>query len=533
MSWLDLMRIPDNVSIECDSNWRRMRRSAALWVVDDSRIETRQQGETIAVLVTAEHRAVSRVHLRWDLNVPQQLRVSGDHWERGYGDLEWRGIVPERVLPWYFLAFDGAVTHGCGVRTGAAALCFWTIDEEGVSLWLDIRNGGRGVELAGRTLHAADLTIRLGHKDESAFAAARDFCRQLCASSCLPDHPVYGGNNWYYSYGKSSHREILINAELMAELAPAGENRPYMVIDAGWQARSLSEGHICGSPWNRGNANFPDMPGLAADIRGLGVRPGLWLRPLAAGADDPASMLLSDERTSVTVKDRILDPSIPDVLDRVFHDFRCVSEWGYHLIKHDYTTYDIMGRWGFEMGAALTNNGWCFADRSLTTAEIITNLYRRMREGAADALLIGCNTMNHLSSGFFELQRIGDDTSGLIWERTRKMGVNSLAFRLPQHGVFFAADPDCVGLTNDIPWELNRQWLELVSMSGTPLFVSAAPGAVGEPQKIALRKAFALAARNSVPAEPMDWMDTTCPRSWTSNGTARQFSWFSPMGVIF
>ena len=44
------------------------------------------------------------------------------------------------------------------------------------------------------------------------------------------------------------------------------------------------------------------------------------------------------------------------------------------------------------------------------------------------------------------LNRTGDDTSGRIWERTRRMGVNTLAFRLPQHNTFYHIDADCVGI---------------------------------------------------------------------------------------
>ena len=107
-----------------------------------------------------------------------------------------------------------------------------------------------------------------------------------------------------------------------------------------------------------------------------------------------------------------------------------------------------------------------------------------IRTGAGDGIyLIGCNTMSHLSAGVFEMCRIGDDTSGRDWDRTRKMGVNTLAFRLPQHNRFYAVDGDCVGLTTDISWERNRQWLRLLAGSGAPLFVSAQPEAMGAEQR--------------------------------------------------
>ncbi len=124
------------------------------------------------------------------------------------------------------------------------------------------------------------------------------------------------------------------------------------------------------------------------------------------------------------------------------------------LSKHDFSTFDLLGRWGFEMNSRLTEEGWHFHDQSLTTAEIIRKLYIAIREAAGDAILIGCNTIGHLAAGLVEVQRIGDDTSGREWSRTRKMGVNTLAFRLPQHETFFLADADCVPVTNEIPWEL-------------------------------------------------------------------------------
>ena len=70
-------------------------------------------------------------------------------------------------------------------------------------------------------------------------------------------------------------------------------------------------------------------------------------------------------------------------------------------------------------------------------------LYQTLRAAAGDAVLLGCNTMGHLGAGLFEIQRTGDDTSGHVWERTRRMGVNTLAYRLPQNGTFFTCDADC------------------------------------------------------------------------------------------
>jgi alpha-galactosidase len=497
-----------------------------VWGAGDAAVELHSfPDDGIAVIVRAPKTALCRVRLRWD--APQSpeadVRVLGDHWERGYGDLEWRGVVPERRMPWYMIALSPAnrAAAGVGVETGAAAFCWWQQDGSGYSLTLDVSNGGRGVLLGDRTLHAATIRSVRGEPGHSPFEVACALCKRLCPAPRLPGHVVYGGNDWYYAYGDNSAETIRRDAALIRDHAPNTENAPYMVIDAGW----FPEKGCNGGPYDRGNDDFPDMAGLAAWMTAHGVRPGIWIRPLLM-ADAPAAWQLPEQHP-VRRRDRgaFLDPTVPEVVERVRADIRRLRDWGYTLIKHDFTTYDLTGRWGFEMADGLTAPGWHFADRSRTTAEIVRDLYAAVREAAGDAVLIGCNTVGHLGAGLFELQRTGDDTSGREWERTRKMGVNTLAFRMPQHGAFFAADADCVGLTREVPWRLNRQWLDLLARNGTPLFVSAAPDAVGPEQSAALKEAFLVASRPQPPAEPLDWLYTTCPRHWRFGDEEAVYDW--------
>jgi len=133
--------------------------------------------------------------------------------------------------------------------------------------------------------------------------------------------------------------------------------------------------------------------------------------------------------------------------------------------------------------------------------------------------------MSHLSAGIFEMNRVGDDTSGKEWERTRKMGVNTLGFRMIQHDHFYAADGDCVGLTKEVPWSKNKQWMQLIAGSGTPLFISAQPDAMGAEQKQVVRESFALAARRLPAGEPLDWLTNPFPKEWKLNGEKRVFDW--------
>jgi alpha-galactosidase len=522
----ELARVPDAVAAFRGAERLALAPTATQWKSRDVVVTTEPHpGSELAIHVAAPGGAIDWIGLRWKGAFPASYRFLGDDWERSYGDLEWRGIVPHRRLPWYFLASDGRALSGYGVKTGSAALACWQVDSAGVTLWLDVRSGSVGMELGSRQLDATTVVSYKSAGNESAWSAARSFCKRMCTQPRLPAQPVYGGNNWYYTYGQNlTATALLRDSELMAELAGAENNRPWMVLDMGYEADRQGAG-----PAAHTNSGFPDMPALAAGMKQRGVRPGIWRRPLLTTEKLPESLRLKSKLPGGEPGSEyfLLDPSVHDSLVYVEREIRTLRDWGFEMIKHDYSTYDLCARWGFQMTEDLSGSACHFADRSRTTAEIVRALYTAIRHAAGDALLIGCNTIGHLGAGLFELQRIGDDTSGREWPRTRKMGVNTLAFRLPQHGTFFAADADCVPVTAAIPPRLTEQWLDVVSRSGTPLFVSADPAATGTKERAAIRAAFARSARTQAPGlEPLDWMETTAPQRWRAADRTLVYNWY-------
>ena len=174
-----------------------------------------------------------------------------------------------------------------------------------------------------------------------------------------------------------------------------------------WQDHHRLEDYN-GSPWRRGNEKFGDLANLADRIKAMGIEPGIWYR----------SLLNEDE----TIADQFrlphngyLDPSAPQALDYIRQDIAQLGERSYQLVKQ---------------------------------------LYRAIFEQATWA-------------GFMQINRTGDDTSGLQWEWTRQIGINALAFRQPQNRSFYATDADCAGISDTIDWELNRQWMDLLALTGT------------------------------------------------------------------
>ncbi len=487
----------------------------------DIRVATEIVKDELVVSVTADRSEPRYVILRWLYETQGAVQLLGDAWERSYGDLAWRGIEPDRAMPWYFLLDSKDGVYGFGVKVRPRAMCHWLFDSEGISLVLDLRCGGVGVRLQGRTIEAATVVYReYGHGD--AFDAACDFCGVMSPSPLTVSEPVYGANNWYYAYGNSSYEDIISDSRYIAKLTEGLSNRPYMVIDDGWEIH-----RVCG-PWEVGNERFPDMKQLMADMKECGVKPGIWFRPLTdANERFKDCHFLRGQKGA-------LDPTHPDVLANIAESVSRFRDWGCQLLKHDFSSCDTTSLWGKDTYRRFVpeKDTWSFYDRTVTTAEALMTLYETIYRAADEMVVLGCNCVNHLCVGYVHLNRIGDDTSGQQWERTRFMGVNALAFRLPQHHHFFEVDADCVGVTAQVPWELNRRWLELLAGSGTPLFVSCKQQDITWEMEKDLREAMVIASQQKDVLKPLDWKYNSTPKHWLKNGQPITYSWSDAIGAF-
>ena len=529
------IRTPDYVSIYVEGGNESFAYSNCV-IKEDVKVEAFLQNEQLHVDLTADETPVKYISLRWNFAEGEKrgetVKVYGDVWERSYCNLEWRGIVADRMMPWVCAVsngsdqnrdYSGRYTECFGVKTQPGALCMWQYDTAGVTLWLDVRCGGMGVILKNRRLAVCDVLFG-EYRDMSAFDALKDYYKQLCDEPLTVDHKVYGTNNWYYAYGDTSHEEIIEDTRLLMEACGELENKPYIVLDDGWQKNR------CDAPWNiLREGKFHDMKALAEEMKAMGARPGLWIRPL------------SDQNYEVTDQDcdmrsacnpLYLDASHPETLKYVGNLINMICDWGYTLIKHDFSTYDIVGFWGFQRDKEFAKDGWTFYNRNKTTAEVILDLYRVIREASKGrALVLGCNVIGHLAAGLVHLNRTGDDTSGREWERTRKYGVNALAFRMLHHENFFLADADCIGIMGQIDWKMNREWMTAVAYSGTPMFVSPKPGVMSEEETRELKEAYRVNSIQEDVLVPLDWMENVTPEKWLLNGEEKRFNWYEQAGI--
>lgn len=487
-----------------------------------ARVEVLQDGR-----VLLKGGEASTVRLRWKHAFGPEARVFGDMWGHSRGNHHWARLAdPDScksqcgALAWFFLVTDGDRSDGYGVKVQPNAFACWQADPAGFSLTLDVRAGSSPVRLGSRTLEACTLVAIRGAAGETPFAVGRRFCRLMCPKSRAPSQPMYGFNDWYNTYGANTATNLLADAAFWfgamdRAAAKAGKtvtNRPYVVADDGWQVKG---------DWSATNARWGmGMDEFARRVKAMNAKPGLWYRPLYRKGANP------------------MDPTGPDVEERIRRDIARFRAWGMDLVKIDFLLYDWNGTFGSELtDTPVRRDDLKWSRRDRTSAEVVLSLYRTMREAAGDGVaIIGCGALNHLVAGLFEANRTGDDTCGFYWPCVGSRGPNAVGMRAIQHGVFFAVDGDVVAwndcssvpIHRPIPWRLNRQWLDLLARSGTSTFLSWNRRDAKEGDVDFIADSLVRASEPQGECEPLDWTTQSSPRRWRFGDETAEYDWEVP-----
>lgn len=519
-SFINLLRQPDSILFQYEDSGIRFEEA-------DSReeqnacVEYRVEENAGCIILYPSQRPIKRIKLRWRGDMSDCFILTGDALERIYDSstAAWTGMIPQRMLPWYFQVYDGEKLNCFGVKTGADAICCFQCDDSGITLWVDVRNGGGGVCLK-EPLLAAKVVCREGDPAETPFNASKAFCAQMCDAPVLPKQPIFGVNNWYWAYGKLNHNIVMSETDQLMDMCRDAVHSPYMVIDAGWQKGWYrTRENIVGNagPWDQLGAGFSSMEETAGRITEKGAKPGLWFRPLCTSVQVPAEW---EGPRQMNQRGIVLDPSHPDVLELVGRDTARIAKWGYELIKHDFTTIDTLSFHWEEDG------NWHYYDRTITNATMLKRLYQTIQQAAGEAEVLGCNTVNHLVAGIHAAQRSSEDTSGRYFEMTRRNGIASF-IRLPQNQNFFAIDPDCAAFTERVPIKENLDFLEASAITGCITLASVTPGILKGNDLSRIRDIYRIASKGGIGAVPADWLGhNVCSRFETPDGQKFSYDWY-------
>lgn len=485
-SFIDITRAPDSVLFQYEDSPIRFEEPF------DKEEQTDKIGfDNGKITLFPTSRPVKRVKLRFRGDMSDVQIVYGDDIARYLADSPWRTVLPQNVMWWYFHAFDGERLNSFGVKTGCAAFVSWQCDPFGITLWLDVRNGGGGVTIK-EPFVAAEIVCAEGTGNH--FEDAKAFCAKMCEKPNLPEKPIFGVNNWYWAYGNISHESVMDECDYLMDMCRDAVEKPHMIIDDGWQYNHYfsTNGTYNGGPWDKPNAEFESMVKTADGIHEKGALAGIWFRPLLTCLQTPRE---AQSPVKPAGAGFFLDATHPYTLEKVYEDTARIRGWGYDLIKHDFTTFD---NFGYPPHA---DSDFHFYDRTKTNAQMLVSLYKTIQKSAGGANVIGCNTVNHLAAGIHQCQRSGADTSGRSFEITRKNGVKCMT-RLPQNNTFFAVDPDCAAFTERVSHELNLDFLEMAAVTGVVTLASVIPHSLSAESMDRIRKIYRTASLGGEGAIP-------------------------------
>lgn len=475
------------------------------------------------VIVHPSSSPVKFLKLRFNADLSLAESVCGDTWVCCGSDkaIYWTSILGYRNLPWYFYLRAGEKTACYGVKTGADCFAFWQADTRGITLFLNLTSGAGGTDLK-ESLTACEIVEYIAPDYQDTYKTAQIFSGIMCDKPNLPNEPIFGLNDWYWAYGNINHNIVMQEIEMLSGLTKGLNHKPFLVVDAGWQ--KFYNGEYIGGPWES-SEKFGDIRQTSEEIHKKGIKAGVWFRPMLTQEELPEDVALRELDGGL-----VLDPSHPYTLEKVASDVKKISGYGFEMIKHDFSVWDIL--------ANVPNNDCSvnfyssakakpkFYDNTKTTATIIKELYRTIQNAAGKTMIMGCGVINHLAAGIHQINRIGIDTSGRHFALTLNNGVNSF-MRLPQNRNFYITDHDCAAFTSKVPFEENLNFLELCAISGTVAMASITPGLLNEKQLQKIADVFKIADRDNNNVDIVGFEKTAMPERFVYNGEIKEYNWFN------
>ena len=280
--------------------------------------------------------------------------------------------------------------------------------------------------------------------------------------------PPSGWCSWYFFYQEINENEIKIAAKWIAEnLKDFGAQ--YVQIDDGWQGtgRGLGENR----DWSTINNRFPGgMDGLAAYIRSLGLKPGIWLAPHgqsneAVVKNHTGVFLMKPDGTTASSTWEgtfLVDPSTPESQKYLKDMFAKLTSWGYEYFKID--GQPIVVR-------EYRNKKNFMKNPADDTDALYRETLKSIRAGIGpNSYLLGCWVVPLEGVGLMNGSRIGADVLP-NWDGF-KFAMRATMQYYFLHNVAWYADPDVFIVRAPLSLEQARAWVTLQGLTGQAALMS-------------------------------------------------------------
>jgi hypothetical protein len=280
--------------------------------------------------------------------------------------------------------------------------------------------------------------------------------------------PPSGWCSWYYYYQEIDPAEVMKNAHWVAStLKPFGAQ--YIQIDDGWQGT----GHGLGEnrDWSTIDKRFaPGMTTLTAEIRKLGLTPGLWLAPhgqsnAAVVRANPGVFLLRSDDSSASDTwegTYLVDPSTQRSREYLRNLFTTLAGWGFDYFKIDgqpIVVDEYRAKKSFMKGNPEDPDRLYRGTLGSIRAAIGPNRY-----------LLGCWGTPIEGAGIMNGSRTGGDVVP-AWDGFRvALAATMRWFFL--HNIVWYCDPDVMLLRTPLSLDQARAWATLQGLTGQALMAS-------------------------------------------------------------
>jgi len=416
-----------------------------------------------------------------------ELIALRDGWERLYGEARPTrvGIRDTILSPWHLVLWNSSKkrTLVAGFYTLPNTLLCWELQGSGV--W---GNGPRELTAKGSTLSGSNplqVARRSSFEMETLIILEGDDPAETFIKYCelvadinkvrVRKERFYGICDWYGHHGITDENLVFENLAAIEKFLPA-ELRGIYVVDDGWQ-EGFERESICvcdGGPWVA-NRYFPSgMKKIGEKIKKVGMKFGIWWRPLATNVK---SEIFKRHPDWITSKEKYpnkedivggyLNPTKTDVLKWIESESRrFVNDYGIEYLKSDFVTFDMMGYWGAESHFGSFSREMVSYNPYMTNAQIHRQLWKSIRKGVGNnVILLGCNAMGPLALGIIDIQRIGDDTSSDDWNN-QVMSAGAATNRFAYNRRWWINDPDTVIMNSKFTDDQARTWGNFVALSG-------------------------------------------------------------------
>ena len=101
--YCDIKGLPESIELFTETESFKINVQKDILDFDNVQINFYKSADGLKISISAEKLKIKNIILHWYGDLEEDVKILGGSFERAYGNMEWRGIVFDRPMPWYCL----------------------------------------------------------------------------------------------------------------------------------------------------------------------------------------------------------------------------------------------------------------------------------------------------------------------------------------------------------------------------------------------------------------------------------------------